>query len=946
MQKRFFTVFACLLFTILAVEAQNSTSKVNSTQVEGVVMEHGKNVPVAYAAVVLLPSEMSTITDIDGAFSFKNIEPGKVNLKIQFLGMESIDTTIVIQAGKVNKFKFGMKVTNFYLDEVVVLATQNKAGKSTASNISRQAMDHLQANSLKDVMQLLPGQQIANANMSEAAENTITLRTLSGSNTDNNFKMNSLGTSIIMDGAPVSNNANFQALAPSITGGSASVGKGATINSGVDLRKISTDNIESVEVIRGIPSAEYGDLTSGLVIIKSKAGKEPLSIRLKTNPAIYQASLSKGFSLGEKAGNLNISGDYAYNVNSPTEAYAYYQRVNIKALWSKNFDKLNTNTSVDFIYGHDKREKNPDDMRTKLATGAKEQGFRFNTNGSYNVNSGWLKSIRYTLAFNYSDKHSYQEELLSNAFAPYSMSLVDGSIISNRPGQKVYGADDYEITRISPGEMRFWSTYLPNEYFSRYDIYGKELNGFAKLTANFNKKWGNNNNRILVGADYKTDGNIGKGKVYDPATPPYRTVSSDNASYRPRAYSDIPFMDQLGLFVEDSYQHLFGDREFNLSAGLRFDVVEDKTALTPRINASFDVLPKLFVLRGGYGVAAKAPVSLYLNPERAYFDYVNFNNLGSASVPQEEQLLLATTRVFETSNEDLKIATNEKSEIGFDLKINKFRFSVTGYQENLKNGYTLGRDLDCFHLIKYDRYVIAQQIAGSIPILALDQSYNIFASYSKALNTINSKNTGIEYELDFGRINAINTSVYFNGAWMKTSTKDDNYSFSTAKNGNNLERNIGVYAPGVRTDNFERFITTLRVTHNIPQIGFVLTLTTQVNWFEKIWQDYNNDEMFIKYISYKDGKVYDFNPLMKSDPEFSYLFPAFNDKRFIAEKYFPTTTFNFLLSKEIDDVLTASFFVNNMFNSRPLYESKANIGSYKELGIPIFFGFDLKINVK
>lgn len=942
MQKRFFTVFACLLLTILSVKAQNNNTRVNSTQLEGVVMEHGKNVPVAYAAIMLLPSEMSTISDVNGQFSFKNIEPGKVNVKIQFLGMESIDTTIVIEAGKVNKFKFGMKETSFYLDEVVVLATQNKAGRSTASNISRQAMDHLQANSLKDVMQLLPGEQISNSNLSSS--NNIALRTLSSS--DNNFKMNSLGTAIIVDGAPVSNNANFQALAPAVSGGSGSVGGGTSPTSGIDLRKISTDNIESIEVIRGIPSAEYGDLTSGVVIIKSKAGKEPLSIRLKTNPAIYQASLSKGFSLGEKAGNLNISGDYAYNVNSPTEAYAYYQRVSLKALWSKNFNNLNTNTSLDFIYGLDKREKNPDDIRTQLATGAKEQGVRLNSNGSLNINDGWLKSIRYAVSFNYNDKHSYQEELLGNAFAPYSMSLVDGSIISNRPGQRVYGADDYEITNISPGEMGIWATYLPNEYFSRYDIYGKELNGFAKVTANFNKKWGDNNNRILVGADYKTDGNLGDGKVYDPATPPYRTVSSDNASYRPRAYSDIPFMDQVGLFVEDSYQHVFGDREFNLSAGLRFDVVEDKTALTPRINASFDVLPKLLVLRGGYGVAAKAPVSLYLNPERAYFDYVNFNNLGSASVPQNEQLLLATTRVFETSNEDLKIATNEKSEIGFDLKIKKFRFSVTGYQENLKNGYTLGRDLDCFQLIKYDRYVIAQQIAGSIPILALDQSYNIFASFSKPLNTVSTNNSGVEYEIDFGRINSINTSFYINGAWMKTSTKDDSYSYSTAKNGNNLERHIGIYAPGVSTSNIERMLTTFRVTHNIPQIGFVLTVTAQVKWYEKIWTDYKNDEMFIKYISHVDGKVYDFDPAKKNDPEFSYLFPAYNEKRFIAEKYFPTTMFNFLLSKEIDDVLTASFFVNNMFNSRPLYESKANIGSFRELGIPIFFGFDLKINVK
>lgn len=939
MEQKCFTIFLGLLLTFFsAAKAQNYASKGKLTPIEGVVIEQGtKNTPVGFATVSLSPSENATITNLNGVFNFKNVEPGKVNVKIKFLGMESIDTTIVVKAGMLNRFSFNMKRSSFYLEEVVILAVQNKAGRSTASTVSRQAIDHLQTNSVKDIMQLLPGGEITNSNLSSS--NTISLRTLS--NGDNNFQMNSLGTSIIADGAPMSNNANFQTLAPSITGGAGSAG------TGIDLRKLSTDNIESIEVIRGIPSAEYGDLTSGVVIIKSKAGKEPLRVRFKTNPAIYQASLSKGISLGEKAGNLNISGDYAYNVNSPTEAYAYYQRVNFKLLWSKRFgDIMNMNNSLDFVYGLDKRNTNPDDVRTQLTNGANEQGVRLNSNGAISVNKGWMKVIKYALSFSYNAKHSFQQELLGNAFAPYSQSLIGGSIISNRPGQRVYDVNGSEITNIDPSEMGAYATYLPNEYTSRYDIYGKEVNGFSKITTNFNKRWSNNNNGILAGIDFKTDGNLGKGKVYDPAAPPYRNLSSENSSYRPRAFSDVPFVNQLGFFVEDNYQHTFGERELNISAGARYDIMNSKTALTPRVNMSFEIIPTYFTIRGGYGIAAKAPVALYLFPERAYFDYVNFNNLNTATVPEAEQLLVATTRSFETTNPGLKIATNEKTELGFDVKIHKFRLSVTGYQEYLRNGYTLGRDLDCFQLIQYKRYKIGQQIAGSIPRLTIDQSYNVFSSYSKPLNTISTNNQGVEYELDFGRISAIRTSFYINGAWMRTTMSDDGYSFSTAKNGNNLQRNIGIYAPGTSTDKIERLLTTFRITHNIPRIGFVLTLTAQVKWYEKTWTEYKNDDMFVKYISYVDGKVYNFDPAKKTDPEFSYLFPALNDKRFIAENYFPTTIFNFLLSKEIGDVLTASFFVNNMFNSRPLYESKANKGSFRELGIPTFFGFDLKINLK
>ena len=51
-----------------------------------------------------------------------------------------------------------------------------------------------------------------------------------------------------MDGVPMSNNGTLS------QGGFSS-----TAFVGTDLRQISADDIESVEIIRGIPSAEYGD---------------------------------------------------------------------------------------------------------------------------------------------------------------------------------------------------------------------------------------------------------------------------------------------------------------------------------------------------------------------------------------------------------------------------------------------------------------------------------------------------------------------------------------------------------------------------------------------------------------------------------------------------------------------------------------------------------------
>ena len=109
---------------------------------------------------------------------------------------------------------------------------------------------------------------------------------------------------------------------------------GASPAGGTDVRSISTENIESIQIVRGIPSVEYGDLTSGAVIINTKAGREPLRVKAKANPNIYQVSMGTGFELGKKKGALNVSADYAYNTNNPISSYQHYQRATTKLLYS------------------------------------------------------------------------------------------------------------------------------------------------------------------------------------------------------------------------------------------------------------------------------------------------------------------------------------------------------------------------------------------------------------------------------------------------------------------------------------------------------------------------------------------------------------------------------------------------------------------------------------
>ena len=312
---------------------------------------------VAYALVHFPETGLQAVTNSEGDFTIKQIAAGNHKMQISFLGYENLEQTITVKAGE-NSLKFELVPANFKVEDVVVTATASKAGAATSSTISRTAMDHIQSSSLADVMSLLPG---------ASTPDTRTL-TLSQASSFSIRGGASLGTAIIMDGTPMSNNANLQSLgagkmpfAASDAPGSAAM---ATPTSGVDMRQISTDNIESVEVIRGIASVEYGDITSGAVIVNSKAGRAPLNVKLTMNPNLYQLSATHGVQLGaagSKAGALNYSADYSYSQYRPTEGYSHYERVNGQVGYTNSIGKWYTNSTLSVGVYRDKAKPTPGD---------------------------------------------------------------------------------------------------------------------------------------------------------------------------------------------------------------------------------------------------------------------------------------------------------------------------------------------------------------------------------------------------------------------------------------------------------------------------------------------------------------------------------------------------------------------------------------------------------
>ena len=937
-------LLAALLMPLLTAQAQEQ----KKVDVRGVVYEYdlgGKRVPLGFATVSFPDYATGTTTDDDGRYTLKGVPTGRARMLVQFLGKLSVDTVLNLTHDA--ELSFTLQNEDFRLKEVTVTATNSRAGKSTASNISRQAMDHMQATSLYDIMALMPGGLSTEPSLNSSQQ--ISIRQLAGSNTTEE-DLNALGTAIIRDGAPISNNSNLSALNPTVSAGGGAIAGGASPTGGVDVRSISTENIESVEVIRGIPSVEYGDLTSGAVIIHSKAGREPLRVKAKANPNVYQVSMGTGYELGGRKGALNISADYAYNRNQPTASYVHYERATAKLLYSNVFlnNKLRSNTSLDFLYGKDQRDPNPDDLSTQTTSRGRDVGVTLNTNGTWSLNKGWLKTLRYVVSGTYTAKDSYRQTLYATTTAPYSMSTTDGTTLSNLAGQHIYDADGNEITHFTDAESAYYAQRLASSYVGRYDIDSREVNAFAKVTANLFKQSGQVNNRILLGVDFKTDGNLGEGKSYSAAAPP--KVITGDASCRPRRYKDIPFVNQLGAFVEENFTWNIGERELNLQAGLRYDHVSVVGGtLSPRVNASIDILPEALSLRGGYGITAKMPTLLYLHPEAAYFEYINYDELMNESIPEGERLYITTTKVHDTQNRDLKVAKNYKAEVGVDVKAGKAKLSVTAFKESLKNGYALAETQTSFSAYGVSEY--ARNADGQLTLTGVSP---VLSSWNTPTNNLRAESKGVEVDLNLGRIDAIRTAFQLSGSWLRSESWSNGYDFynktpSTRPYANRVD--VAIYEPGSVRSYRERMVTTLRATHNLPKIGFVVTLTAQAVWRDANWKCYGNDSIPVGYIALQDGSAHWFKEgqfgsvQQVKDAGYEHLLQYPSHSAAIKESYDPYFCFNLNVTKEISDMMRVSFFANNMFRSYPLMDSKRNPGSYTAMNNRFFFGLELSLTL-
>lgn len=900
-----FRVFS--LLSILMLFGVSAYGRDSGTYTIKAVILDKTGEPLSGATMQLVQSGLWGISGKDGEVEIKNVPRLPVAYKVSMLGYKDVEGEICLD-GKDN-VRILMEEESLSMREVVVVAQAGQGGESTTSIIGRQALDHLQAISLKDILQLLPG-GVSMKNPSLTSPGQFKVRTLAS---DDNA---TFGAAIIINGMPVSTNANMN------TGlGLSSISSG---NSGADLRSIATDDIESVEIIRGVASAEYGDVSSGVMIVNKRIGVSDLNMKARIMPGIKQLHAGKGFDI-KSAGSLNISADYARGTSDPRFLTDKYNRGLLSLAHRKTLlDKTWTlTTNLDLSYTGEWKGADPDEPEAMKKFFSSRDAFslRLSHNGMLKLDKALARTLKYDVALSLSSDRIFNDRLVPVGAGAILDATKDGM---------------YE------------GTPYPSSYETLSGTKSNPVMYWAKFSDLFYLNVGNMSNRFNVGTEWKIEGNRGIGQ-YD-KTPKFKAFAQD----RIRRFCDIPYMNQISAYVEDNVVLTFSERRYpNITGqvGVRWTVVqpwrnERMMALSPRLNIA--VNPERYLsLRLGYGISEKVPSLQDLYPSPDYYDFYNM----SVSDGQKSYYLYST-RVFDNKPVSIKTMRGTKYELGFDVRLdNGMSFSVVGYHEKVSRGF--GIDNSEWKTLVFDVWNAADvTFTGQKPIYDQQnpsQRDTVLYNLIRPGNPKSRRNRGIEFDFNFGKINATNTSFYLSGAWSETRSSSSNLGYKLPVG---EARNYGpvyvVYPESSYSfSENRRFSATLRVVQHIPVIRFIVSASAQCILYE-----YDHEvSSGTRPLGYIYGSEYiKFTEDQLDDIEFNFHGYMLKDQIFDTRiSNVPVTwpaiwCLDMRVTKEIGDKAGFSFYANNVLFSQPWQSNSVSVSKVERNGGLFSYGLEIFLN--
>lgn len=733
---------------------------------KGHVVDAETGKPVEFASVLLSESGLWAISKEKGDFQLQHVPEGQNTLVVQCLGYEKRTLTITVKRD-IDNLTLKLKQSNLKLDEVTVMAKRKTDEATTSYTIDRQALDNQQILNVSDVTVLLPGGKTVNPTL--MSDNRIALRS------DIQEKGNaSFGTAIEVDGMRLDNNA----------------ANGETM--GASTRTLSASNIESVEIVTGIPSVEYGDLSNGVVKVNTRKGKSPFIVEGKLNQHTRQIAVNKGFALGSHAGVLNASIEHARSFADAASPHTAYQRNIMSLNYANVLMQETTPLTLQIgltgnIGGYDSKT-DPDEELDNYSK-ARDNAFRANFDLHWLLNKTWITNVQLSGSLSYSDRRSENYSHTSSASTqPYIHTLQEGYFMAQD-----YDAQAGIVPPVVLGPTGYW-------YVRGYND-SKPLSWALKAKADWMHRFGKTANRLVVGSQYTGSKNNGQGTYYDDM--------SVAPSWREYRYDQLPAMNNLAFYVEDKViVPTTRQSTLELTAGLRDDITlisgsdyGTVSSLSPRVNGRYifwrgqqrqwvsDLL-----LHAGWGKSVKLPSFQVLYPSPAYSDILSF---ASTSTSENKSYYAYHTYPSKAQyNPNLRWQHTNQADLGIEATILGTHVSLSAFYHKTCRSYMSTKTYTPF-TYHYTGQTAVQQ--SGIPVenrtFTIDPATGTVTTHDRTgampdkelaytdkrtyvvnqhyINASPVSRYGLEWIVDFAQIKPLHTSIRLDGNYYHYKGTDD-----------------------------------------------------------------------------------------------------------------------------------------------------------------------------
>ncbi|MDN3693496.1 TonB-dependent receptor plug domain-containing protein [Chryseobacterium tructae] len=922
--------FKTQVFTFLFLFTTYST--VQAQDRSAVILFEIKNKqsePIRDSEIKIISSENNyTVPTNEKGIATLSVIPGQYVIEIRKNGMIEYSGKLSITQSETFTFSLTDKITS--IEEVIITAKESK-GLTSSSVISHRAMQHLQPSSFTDLLELLPGGRSGDPVLNQV--NKINLRETG--NPGNDYNTSAMGTTFLVDGAPLNSGANLQYTYDFLDKNNNGLKRRLNLTSGVDMRAISTDQIEKVEIMRGIPSVIYGNLTSGIVKITNKSGYTHWKSRFKADGYSKLFAISKGFEDKKHGLKINTGIDYLNAKSDPRDPLENYKRITANFALIKEKQRSHGNfrwqTHLSYTGSLDGSKTDPDVDLSQL--------------NSYEVNNHLLSLSN---VFNYT----------KNEPSFYKSTEVQATI--NQRFDKIKQTKFIQLENatafpLSRNEGEYDGYYPTAQYISDYSVDGKPLDIFVKMVNAFQWDFKTIKNEINTGFDWQLSKNWGQGQLFDI----YRPIDP-KATFRPRAYRDVPAYSTAALFLETISTADLGKHKLTLALGVRGNSMLNlpahfnmnrKMYLDPRTNLQWD-LPTFnlmnkkaqIALTLGYGKQTLFPDLNLLYPELIYKDVQQLNYFHSN--PNYRKVNYKTM-IYNPQNPEIEPATNEKFEARIDFSLGFHQLSVTVFKEKMHNAFRSMNEYAVYQYKKYDTSALNHDAITSPPDVntLLYQNFTENFMYSAQRNGSKIDKEGVEFQYSSNRIPVINTRFTVSGAWFRTQYGNSLPVYRRPDvliNGRPYPY-LGLYN-GMEPNSVNEILNTnLMMDTYIPKLDLIFSSSFQFSWYSSRKME-SMSGLPSHYVD-QNGNIFPFNPDTAHGTILERLIMVQNEDRYNATRRPLEANLNLKVTKSFrHKTVIVSMFANRLFSYYAPYNVNGFTINRKGAQDP-YFGMEINFNL-